>query len=84
MDTTDVQGSCVISASPRALEIPDTDVSSDYTVDQRNAEGIMGANWNTPRRWSLMVQINGVFGSLDSIFAALGWRFWASRGLRFL
>jgi hypothetical protein len=108
MDTTDVQGGSVISASPRAgylfkmgnygnlglfvggsyldsdltahgsLEILDTDVSNDYTVDQSNSDkwnGIMGANWDIARRWSLMVEYNGFFGSRDSIFAALGWWF---------
>ena len=108
MDTTDVEGGAIISASPRAghlfkmgnygnlglyvgasyldsnltahgsLAIPETDVTIDYTVDQSNTDkwnGIVGANWDITRRWSLMVEYNGFFGSRDSIFAAVGWRF---------
>jgi len=108
MDTTDVEGGSVISASPRAgrvfklgnhgnlalyagasyldsdltaygsLAIPETDVTIDYTVDQSNKDkwaGVLGANWDINRRWSLMVEYNGFFGSRDSIFATVGWRF---------
>ena len=108
MDTTDVEGGAVISASPRigrlfslgnygnlglyvgasylnsdltalgSLAVPETDVTIDYTVDQSNLDkwnGILGANWDMTRRWSLMVEYNGFFGSRDSIFAAVGWRF---------
>jgi hypothetical protein len=108
MDTTDVEGGAIISASPRAgylfkmgnygnlglfagasyldsdltatgsLAIPETDVTIDYTVDQSNTDkwnGIVGANWDITRRWSLLVEYNGFFGSRDSIFAAVGWRF---------
>jgi hypothetical protein len=61
-----------------SLEIPETDVTIDYTVDQSNTDkwnGIIGANWDITRRWSLMVEYNGFFGSRESIFAAVGWRF---------
>jgi hypothetical protein len=108
MDTTDVEGGPIISASPRAgyllkmgnygnlglfvgasyldsdltahgsLAVPETDVTIDYTVDQSNTDkwnGVVGANWDITRRWSLMVEYNGFFGSRDSIFAAVGWRF---------
>ena len=108
MDTTDVEGGAVISASPRvgrvvglgnygnlspyvgasylnsdltahgSLAIPETDVTIDYTVDQSNLDkwsGIVGANWDITRRWSVMVEYNGFFGSRDSFFAAVGWRF---------
>ncbi len=108
MDTTDVEGGSVISASPRAghlfkmgnfgnlglfvgasylssdltaygsLAVPETDVTIDYTVDQSNKDqwnGIIGANWDITRRWSVLVEYNGFFGSRDSIFAAVGWRF---------
>ena len=108
MDTTDVEGGAIISASPRAgrlfklgdygslglfvgasylnsdltahgsLAIPETDVTIDYTVDQSNTDkwnGIIGANWDITRRWSVMVEYNGFFGSRESIFAAVGWRF---------
>jgi hypothetical protein len=108
MDTTDVEGGSIISASPRAghlfkmgnygnlglyvgasyldsdltahgsLVVPETDVTIDYTVDQSNTDkwnGILGANWDITRRWSVMVEYNGFFGSRESIFAAVGWRF---------
>ena len=108
MDTTDVEGGAVVSASPRvgrvvglgnygnlglyvgasylnsdltahgSLAIPETDVTIDYTVDQSNLDkwsGIVGANWDITRRWSVMVEYNGFFGSRDSFFAAVGWRF---------
>jgi len=108
MDTTDVEGGSIISASPRAgyllkmgnygnlglyvgasyldsdltahgsLAVPETDVTIDYTVDQSNTDkwnGVVGANWDITRRWSLMVEYNGFFGSRDSIFASVGWRF---------
>ena len=108
MDTTDVEGGAIISASPRAgyllkmgsygnlglfvgasyldsdltangsLAVPETDVTIDYIVDQSNTDkwnGIVGANWDITRRWSVMVEYNGFFGSRDSIFAAVGWRF---------
>ena len=108
MDTTDVEGGAVISASPRAgylfkmanygnlglyvggsylnsdliahgsLAIPETDVTIDYTVDQSNTDkwnGIVGANWDITRRWSLMMEYNGFFGTRESIFASVGWRF---------
>ena len=108
MDTTDVEGGAVISASPRAgrlfklgkngnlalytgasyldseltahgsLAIPDTDVTIDYTVDQSNKDkwaGILGVNWDINDRWSLNVEYNGFFGSRESVFALLGWRF---------
>ena len=108
MDTTDVEGGAVISASPRvgrlvslgnygnlglfvgasyldsdltahgSLAVPETDVTIDYIVDQSNTDkwnGILGANWDITRRWSVMVEYNGFFGSRDSIFAAVGWRF---------
>ena len=108
MDTTDVEGGVVISASPRAgrlfklgkngnlalytgasyldseltahgsLAIPDTDVTIDYTVDQSNKDkwaGILGVNWDLNDRWSLNVEYNGFFGSRESVFALLGWRF---------
>jgi hypothetical protein len=108
MDTTDVEGGAIISASPRAgylfkmenygnlglfvgasyldsdltahgsLAVPETDVTIDYIVDQSNTDkwnGILGANWDITRRWSVMVEYNGFFGSRDSIFAAVGWRF---------
>jgi hypothetical protein len=61
-----------------SLAIPETDVTIDYTVDQSNTDkwnGIVGANWDITRRWSLMVEYNGFFGSRESIFAAVGWRF---------
>jgi len=108
MDTTDVEGGAIISASPRAgrlfqlgnygnlglyvgasyldsdltahgsLAVPETDVTIDYTVDQSNTDkwnGILGANWDITRRWSLMVEYNGFFGSRESVFATVGWRF---------
>jgi hypothetical protein len=108
MDTTDVEGGAVISASPRAgrlvnlgrsgnlalyvggsyldsdltalgsLAIPDTDVTIDYTIDQSNKDkwaGVLGANWDINGGWSLMVEYNGFFGSRDSVFATVGWRF---------
>jgi hypothetical protein len=108
MDTTDVEGGAVISASPRAgrlfklgnngnlalyagasyldsdltahgsLAIPETDVTIDYTIDQSNKDkwaGVVGANWDINDRWSLMVEYNGFFGSRESVFATLGWRF---------
>lgn len=108
MDTTDVEGGSVISASPRvgrlvplgsagnlgiyvgasyldsnltahgSLAIPDTDVTIDYTVDQSNKDrwtGIVGANWDINSRWSLHVEYNGFFGSRESFFASVGWRF---------
>jgi len=108
MDTTDVEGGSVITASPRAgylikmgnygnlglfagasylnsdltahgsLAIPDTDTTIDYTIDQSNTDkwaGILGANWDITRRWSVMVEYNGFFGSRESLFAAVGWRF---------
>lgn len=61
-----------------SLAIPDTDTTIDYTVDQSNLDewtGIVGANWDITRRLSLMVEYNGFFGSRESIFASLGWRF---------
>jgi hypothetical protein len=108
MDTTDVEGGAVISASPRlgrliklgsagnlglylggsyldsdlkahgSLDIPGTDESIDYTVDQANKDqwaGIVGANWSINSRWSVTVEYNGFFGSRESIFASVGWRF---------
>ena len=108
MDTTDVEGGAIVSASPRAghlfkmgnfgnlglfvgasyldsdltatgsLAVPETDVTIDYTVEQSNTDkwnGIVGANWDITRRWSVMVEYNGFFGSRESIFAAVGWRF---------
>jgi hypothetical protein len=108
MDTTDVEGGSIISASPRAgyllkmgnygnlglfvgasyldsdltahgsLAVPETDGTIDYTVDQSNSDkwnGVVGANWDITRRWSLMVEYNGFFGSRESIFASVGWRF---------
>jgi lipid-binding SYLF domain-containing protein len=108
MDTTDVEGGAIISASPRggylfkmgnygnlglfvgasyldsdltahgSLAVPETDVTIDYIVDQSNTDkwnGIVGANWDITRRWSILVEYNGFFGSRDSIFAAVGWRF---------
>jgi hypothetical protein len=108
MDTTDVEGGAVISASPRvgklvplgsagnlglyvgasylnsdltatgSLAVPETDVTIDYTVDQSNKDkwaGIVGANWDINSRWSLMVEYNGFFGSRESVFASVGWRF---------
>ena len=108
MDTTDVEGGSIISASPRAgyllkmgnygnlglfvgasyldsdltaygsLAVPETDVTIDYTVDQSNSDkwnGVVGANWDITRRWSVMVEYDGFFGSRDSIFASVGWRF---------
>ena len=108
MDTTDVEGGAIISASPRAgylfkmgnygnlgafvgasyldsdltaygsLAVPETDVTIDYIVDQSNTDkwnGVLGANWDITRRWSVMVEYDGFFGSRDSIFAAVGWRF---------
>ena len=108
MDTTDVEGGSVITASPRAgylikmgnygnlglfagasylnsdltaqgsLAIPDTDTTIDYTIDQSNTDkwaGILGANWDITRRWSVMVEYNGFFGSRESLFASVGWRF---------
>ena len=50
----------------------------DYTADQSNKDkwaGILGANRDIIRRWSLMVEYNGFFGSRESIFASVGWRF---------
>ncbi len=61
-----------------SLAIPETDVTIDYTVDQSNTDqwnGIIGANWDITRRWSVLLEYNGFFGSRDSIFAAVGWRF---------
>jgi hypothetical protein len=108
MDTTEVEGGAIISASPRAghifkmgnygnlglfvgagyldsdltaygsIAVPETDVTIDYTVEQSNTDkwnGIIGANWDITRRWSVMVEYNGFFGSRDSVFAAVGWRF---------
>ena len=108
MDTTEVEGGAIISASPRAgyllkmgnygnlglfvgasyldsdltahgsLAIPETDETIDYIVDQSNTDkwnGVLGANWDITRRWSVLVEYNGFFGSRDSIFAAVGWRF---------
>jgi len=108
MDTTDVEGGSVISASPRvgrlfklgsagnlgvyvgasyldsdltahgSLAIPETDITIDYTIDQSNKDkwaGIVGANWDINSRWSLMVEYNGFFGSRESLFASVGWRF---------
>jgi hypothetical protein len=108
MDTTDVEGGSIISASPRAgyllkmgnygnlglfvgasyldsdltahgsLAVPEMDGTIDYTVDQSNSDkwnGVVGANWDITRRWSLMVEYNGFFGSRESIFASVGWRF---------
>ena len=108
MDTTDVEGGSIISASPRAgyllkmgnygnlglfvgasyldsdltaygsLAVPEPDVTIDYTVDQSNSDkwnGVVGANWDITRRWSVMVEYDGFFGSRDSIFASVGWRF---------
>ncbi len=108
MDTTDLEGSAVVTASPRAgylfkmgnfgnlglfagasyldsdltatgsLAIPETDVTIDYIVEQSNTDkwdGIIGANWDITRRWSVLLEYNGFFGSRDAIFAAVGWRF---------
>ena len=61
-----------------SLAVPETDFTIDYTVEQSNLDkwnGIVGANWNITARWSLMVEYNGFFGSRDSIFATVGWRF---------
>jgi hypothetical protein len=97
MDTTDVEGGSIISASPRAGYLvkmgnygnlglfvgasyldSDPDVTIDYTVDQANLDkwnGVVGANWDINRNWSIMLEYNGFFGSRESIFAAVGWRF---------
>ena len=61
-----------------SLAVPETDVTIDYTVEQSNTDkwnGVLGANWDITRRWSVMVEYDGFFGSRDSIFAAVGWRF---------
>jgi hypothetical protein len=50
-----------------SLPIPETDVTIDYTIDQSNSDkwnGILGANWDITRRWSVMVEYNGFFGAI--------------------
>ncbi len=58
--------------------IPGTTVAVDYKIDQSNKDkwaGILGANWDITKRWSVQAEYNGFTGSRESIIASVGYRY---------
>ena len=58
--------------------IPGTNIAVDYKIEQSNKDtwaGVIGANYDISKRWSIQAEYNGFTGSRDSFIASVGYRF---------
>jgi opacity protein-like surface antigen len=60
------------------VSTPDGQIVIDYTFEEKNKDGwnaVVGASWDSSKRWSIMAEYNGFIGSRETFTASLARRF---------
>ena len=60
------------------VNIPGTTIDVDYEIQQSNKDkwaGVIGANYDISKRWSIQAEYNGFTGSRESYIASVNCRF---------
>ena len=58
--------------------IPGTNIDVDYKIEQSNKDkwaGVIGANYDISKRWSIQAEYNGFTGSRESLIASVNYRY---------
>ena len=61
-----------------SVDVPGVDLSIDYTIEQKNSDrwnGVVGANWDSSKRWAWTTEYNGIWGSREAFITSVNYRF---------